>query len=69
MRFKYRDCDVNLSHEKSLAGDKMWFWSIFDEAGYEVTSSFEDSAETKEQKIKDMKSIVDDYREHPEDFE
>lgn len=27
------------------------------------------SAETKEQKIKDMKSIVDDYREHPEDFE
>ena len=44
----------------------MWFYSIYDKEGFEITASFEDSNETLAGMINSMKNIVDDYLEHPE---
>lgn len=37
--------------------------------GYEVTSGFSESSDTVRDYFSYMKSVVDDYKEHPEDYE
>jgi hypothetical protein len=65
---EYRGCDITVTRELSLAGYDMLFFSIFDD-GFEVTSGYCDSNDTLEYMYNDMKNVVDEYREHPEDYE
>ncbi len=64
----YKGCEIHVSRDECLGGWPMWFYSIYDKDGYEVTSSFEDSNETLQGMIESMKNIVDDYLAHPELF-
>lgn len=43
-------------------------FAVFDN-GYEVTSGFSDSNDSVRDYFSYMKSVVDDYKEHPEDYE
>jgi len=44
------------------------FYNIFDD-GYEVTSGFSEGEDTIKDYFKYLKNIIDDYKEHPEDYE
>ena len=69
MRVNYKGCGITCEH----CEEQFITFSIFDEEGknkgYEVTSGFSESADTVRDWMKTLKSIVDDYRENPEDYE
>lgn len=67
MKTKYRGCIIEVVREKSMSGDSMLFYSVFDE-GYEVTSGFSESEDSVKDFANDLKHLVDDYREHPEEY-
>jgi hypothetical protein len=67
---QYKGFEINVEREKCLAGYSMLYYSIFHISdGWELTSGFEDSAETVQEKIEHMKEIVDNYLENPQDYE
>jgi hypothetical protein len=68
MKVTYRGCEIEVTREKCLGGWDVVYFSVFDD-GFEVTSGFSESSDTVREFIKDMKKIVDDYREHPEDYD
>lgn len=61
---KYRGCDI----EVERGGAEFLTFAVFDD-GYEVTSGFSESSDTVRDYYSYMKSVVDDYKEHPEDYE
>ncbi len=64
MKGKYRGCDI----EVERCDEGFLTFSVFDD-GYEVTSGFTNGRDTVRDYFSYMKSIVDDYKEHPEDYE
>ena len=64
MKGKYKGCDL----EVGLDSSGFLTFSVFDN-GYKVTSGFSDSSDTVKDYFSYMKSVVDDYKEHPEDYE
>lgn len=69
MKVKYRNCEIEVTREKCLAGYDMIFYNIFTEDGFEVTSSFSESEDTIQTFIKNCKLIVDDWIVNPQDYE
>lgn len=67
MKTIYKDCEIEVTRDKCLGGWDMLFYSVFDD-GFEVTSEFSESSDTVREFIKDLKRLVDDYRENPEDY-
>ena len=63
MKGKYKGCDI----EVGLDSSSFLTFSIFDD-GYEVTSGSTNGRDTVRDYFSYMKSIVDDYKEHPEDY-
>ena len=68
MKTVYRGCEIEVTRDKCLDGWDVLFYSVFDD-GFEVTSGFSESSDTVREFIKDLKHVVDDYREHPEEYE
>ena len=68
MKVKYRDCEINCFRDKSLSGDTLLFYSVFKD-GFEVASGFSEGEDTVKEYIKHLKYVVDDFYEHPEDYE
>ena len=68
MKTTYRGCEIEVTREKCLGGWDMIYFSVFDD-GFEVTSGFSESEDTVKEFIKDLKGLVDDYRESPEEYE
>lgn len=64
MTGKYRGCDIEVERD----GSGFLTFAIFDD-GYEVTSGFSEGNDTVRDYFKYMKMVVDDYKEHPEDYE
>lgn len=64
MKVNYRGCEIEVFRDT----DEFLTFAVFDD-GYEVTSGFSESSDTVRDYIGYMKSLVDDYREHPEDYE
>ena len=62
MKTTYRGCEIEVIRE-----DGVLFFNVFDD-GFEVTSGFSESSDTVRDFIKGLKELVDDYREHPEDY-
>ena len=69
MKVTYRDCTIEVTKEKCLGGYDMIFYSIFNEDGLELVSSFSESNETIYDFMEDLKFIVDDYRDNPWEYE
>jgi len=63
MRINYRNCEIECNREGECL-----FYSIFDEDGFEVDSGFSYCSDTVRDYIKALKTTVDDYIEHPEDY-
>ena len=68
MKGKYKGCEIEVTKEKCLGGWDMLFYSIFDD-GFEVASGFSEGEDTIKDYYNSLKNIVDDYREHPEDYD
>ena len=68
MKTVYKGCEIEVTRDKCLGGCDMIFFSVFDD-GFEVTSGFSESSETIREFTNGLKEVVDDYREHPEDYE
>jgi len=68
MKGTYRGCEIEVTKEKCLGGWDMLFYSIFDD-GFEVTSGFSVAEDTIKDYYNSLKNIVDDYREHPGDYD
>lgn len=64
MKGKYRGCDIEVERD----GSEFLAFAIFDDR-YEVTSGFSEGNDTVRDYFKYMKTVVDDYKEHPEDYE
>lgn len=67
MKTTYRGCKIEVTRDKCLGGWDLLFFNVFD-GNYEVTSGFSESCDTVRELIKGLKEVVDDYREHPEDY-
>lgn len=68
MKGKYKGCEIEVTREKSLAGYNMLFYSVFDD-GLEVTSGFSEGGDKVVEFYESLKEVVDDYKDHPEDYE
>lgn len=69
MKADYRGHKIEVTREKCLGGWTLLYFSVFRKLdGYEVISSFEDSAETIRDKIKQLKDEIDDRIAHPEEW-
>lgn len=64
MKGKYKGCDI----EVERCDEGFLNFAVFDN-GYTVISGFSDSSDTVRDYFGYIKSIVDDYKEHPEDYE
>lgn len=67
MKTTYKGCEIEVTRDKCLGGENMLFFSIFDD-GFEVTSGFSESNDTVRNFINDLKEVVDNYRENPEEY-
>ena len=72
MKVIYRNCEIECTREKSLSGDVMLFYSVFDlgvhEKDLEITSGFSEGEDTIRDYVKYLKKVVDDYIENPEEY-
>ena len=67
MKTTYKGCEIEVFRDQCLGGWEMLLFSVFD-GNYEVTSGFSESSDTVREFIKGLKELVDDYREHPEEY-
>jgi hypothetical protein len=70
MKVEYKGFTLEAKREKCMAGyDMLYCTATRISDGYELICYPEDSAETVREKIKQLKADIDDYLEHPEDWE
>jgi len=70
MKVTYKGFELEAKREDCMAGYGLLYCTAYRTSdGYELISYPEDSAETVREKIKDLKSQVDDYLENPEAWE
>lgn len=63
MKIVYKGCEIEVTRDKYTL-----FFSVFDD-GFEVTSGFSEASDTVRDFMNDLKKVVDDYRENPEEYE
>ena len=69
MKSNYKGFEINVRREKCLGGWDLLYYDIFRILdGYHLVGSFEDSAETAREKVKQCKDIVDDYLQNPKNY-
>ena len=64
MKTKYKGWDLEVKREKSITGDKILFYSIFD-GDLEINSGYSEGEDTLESFMEYLKNIVDypfDYK-------
>ena len=64
MKGVYKGCEIEVGRDDEC---NFLVFSIFDN-GYEVTSGFSEGRDSVKDYFNYMKTIVDDYKEHPEDY-
>lgn len=70
MKVTYKGFEIEVKRDKCLAGYSMLYYTVFQiKNGLCLADSFEDSDETVREKIKQLKSLVDDYIENPDDYD
>ena len=66
----YRGHEIKVVREKCLGGWNLLYYSALRIAdGFFVVDSFEDSAETVRDKVKQLKEEIDDRIANPQDWE
>jgi hypothetical protein len=66
----YKGFEIEAKREPSLAGIDLLYFNVFRlEDGWELTSDFTYGEDTEEAMIGYMKSRIDDFLAHPEDYD
>lgn len=68
MKVKYKGCDIEAKQEKSISGNKLIFFSIFDN-GFEINSGFSEGEDVLKDFVEDLKITVDEYKSSKESKE
>ena len=72
MKVIYRNCEIECTRSKSLSGEIMLFYSVFDlgvhDKDFEITSGFSEGEDTVREFIKNLKKVVDDYIDNPDEY-
>lgn len=63
----YKGCEIEVNRDKSLDGNNVLYFSIFDN-GFEITSGFSEANENIKEFMGDLKMLVDDYRNNPDEY-
>lgn len=70
MKTTYKGFQIEVKREKSLGGDYPLYFNIIRLSdNWILDDSFEYSDEKVKDKLKDLKSTVDDYLENPKEYE
>ena len=69
MKRIYRNAEIKVTREKSISGDMMLFYSIMYHDGFEIGSGFSEGEDLVNDYLESLKCIVDDFHEHPEEYE
>lgn len=69
MKIRYRGFEIEVKREKCLAGYNLLYYTVVRDDGYFLIDRFSYSADTVREMIGYLKQNVDDYIEHPEDWE
>ena len=69
MKINYKNYEIECIKDKSLSGDILLFYSIFTKDGFEIDSGFTYEECSVRSYINSLKKTVDNYIEHPEDYE
>jgi hypothetical protein len=64
----YKNCEIEITRKKCLAGYHLTYYNIFTNNGFEITSSFTEGEDTIEEVLKWCKNIVNDYIENPQEY-
>ncbi|MBU1179437.1 hypothetical protein KJ885_00665 [Patescibacteria group bacterium] len=70
MKIAYRGFNLEARRSKCMAGYALVYYSAYRISdGWGMIDSFADTADTVRTMLKVLKERVDDYHEHPEDYE
>ena len=69
MRIKYRGFELNVDREECLGGWDMIYYQAYTPEGEEVICDFTEEQTTVPKFMKDLKGMVDDRIDNPEDYE
>jgi hypothetical protein len=67
MKGIYKGCELEVTREKSISGANMLFYSVFDN-GFEVDSGYSEGGDKIVEFYESLKEMVDNYKDHPEDY-
>jgi len=62
--YYYRDCEISLERTEGI-----WCYYIIDKDGNEFASNFYESNDPQDVMLHILRNIIDDYYEHPENYE
>ena len=68
MNYNYKGFEVNCTREKSLGGDILTYYQIYDKNGVEVVCTFTSDRTPLKEFANDLRSTVDDIIENPEEY-
>jgi hypothetical protein len=68
MKINYKDFEINCTREKSLGGENLLYYQIYDKDGVEVVGSFTTDASSVRVYANSLKEVVDDIIENPNEY-
>jgi hypothetical protein len=70
MKLEYKGFDIEVNKEKSVGGDEFLYYSAFRKNDdWELTSGSVAASNSVREWVNDMKKLVDEYLENPEEYE
>jgi hypothetical protein len=69
MKINYKDFEIEVKREQCLGGWSMLYFTVITPTGYYLIDTFEDSSEKVRDKISQLKEVVNDYLENPQNYE
>ncbi len=69
MVVKYRDFEIEAEREQSLGGWSCIYYTVIHKDGWFLEDSFYESGDKIRDFVNDLKLLVDDYYENPNDYE
>jgi hypothetical protein len=70
MKLEYKGFDIDVYKDSSVGGDDLLYYSAFRKSDlWELTSGSVADSNSVREWVNDMKKLVDEYLESPEDYE
>lgn len=69
MKVNYKGCHIEVTKERMLSGNVEICFSVFTNAGYEITSGYSEGKDSIKYWVSDLKEVVDEYLKNPATWE